>query len=48
MSFGAIAKQLETEGILSPTGRSTWQPSTARRIYQSATAAAVPEEVSAR
>lgn len=39
LSFGRIARALETEGILSPAGRPTWQPSTVRRIYQSATAA---------
>jgi DNA invertase Pin-like site-specific DNA recombinase len=38
LSFGAIAKALEAEGILSPAGRPTWQTSTVRRIYQSATA----------
>jgi DNA invertase Pin-like site-specific DNA recombinase len=38
LSFGRIARALETEGILSPAGRPTWPPSTVRRIYQSATA----------
>jgi len=38
LSFGRIARALEIEGILSPAGRPTWQPSTVRRIYQSATA----------
>jgi DNA invertase Pin-like site-specific DNA recombinase len=39
LSFGRIARALETEAILSPAGRPTWQASTVRRIYQSATAA---------
>jgi len=39
LSFGRIARALETEAILSPAGRPTWQVSTVRRIYQSATAA---------
>nr|WP_313774280.1 recombinase family protein [Mycobacterium sp.] len=38
LSFGRIARALETEAILSPAGRPTWQASTVRRIYQSATA----------
>lgn len=38
LSFGAIGKALEGEGILSPAGRPNWQTSTVRRIYQSATA----------
>lgn len=37
LSFGRIARALETESILSPAGRPTWQASTVRRIYQSAT-----------
>lgn len=40
LSFAKIATALEAEGILSPAGRSNWQSSTVRRIYQSATAAA--------
>ena len=36
LSFDRIARALEAEGILSPAGRPTWQPSTVRRIYQSA------------
>lgn len=39
LSFAKIAAALEAEGILSPAGRPTWQPSTVRRIYASATAA---------
>ncbi|MCV7385374.1 recombinase family protein [Mycolicibacter longobardus] len=39
LSFGAIAKALESDGVLSPAGRPNWQTSTVRRIYQSATAA---------
>jgi DNA invertase Pin-like site-specific DNA recombinase len=38
LSFGRIARALEAEAILSPAGRPTWQASTVRRIYQSATA----------
>lgn len=38
-SFDSIAKTLAGDGVLSPAGRPTWQPSTVRRIYQSATAA---------
>lgn len=45
LSFAKIAAALETEGILSPSGLRTWQPSTVRRIYASATAAT---EVGAR
>jgi DNA invertase Pin-like site-specific DNA recombinase len=37
LSFDRSAGALGAEGILSPTGRATWQPSTVRRIYQSAT-----------
>lgn len=37
LSFARIATALEAEGILSPAGRPTWQPSTVRRIYASAT-----------
>lgn len=39
LSFAKIASALEAEGILSPSGKATWQPSTVRRIYASATAA---------
>jgi DNA invertase Pin-like site-specific DNA recombinase len=39
LSFDRIASALTTEGILSPAGRPTWQSSTVRRIYQSASAA---------
>lgn len=39
LSFAKIATALEAEGIPSPAGRPTWQPSTVRRIYASATAA---------
>lgn len=38
LSFAKIASALEAEGILSPSGKATWQPSTVRRIYASATA----------
>lgn len=37
LSYARIARSLETEGILSPAGLPNWQPSTVRRIYQSAT-----------
>ncbi len=40
LSFDRIASALTAEGVLSPAGRPTWQPSTVRRIYQSASAAA--------
>lgn len=40
LSFGRIARALEAEAILSPAGRPSWQSSTVRRIYQSASAAA--------
>jgi DNA invertase Pin-like site-specific DNA recombinase len=46
LSFGRIAHALEAEAILSPAGRPTWQPSTVRRIYQSATATGELEAVS--
>jgi DNA invertase Pin-like site-specific DNA recombinase len=37
MSYDAIAQTLTEAGILSPLGRPTWQSSTVRRIYTSAT-----------
>ncbi|WP_313901622.1 recombinase family protein [Mycobacterium sp. SMC-2] len=39
LSFAKIATTLAAEGILSPAGLPTWQTSTVRRIYASATAA---------
>lgn len=39
-TFGAIATALGAEGVLSPTGLLTWQASTVRRIYRSASAVA--------
>lgn len=36
-SFDEIARALEAEAVLSPAGRRNWQPSTVRRIYNSAT-----------
>lgn len=33
--YDAIARELESAGELSPTGRPTWQASTVRRIYNS-------------
>lgn len=38
LSFAKIANALEAEGIVSPAGLPTWQTSTVRRIYASATA----------
>jgi DNA invertase Pin-like site-specific DNA recombinase len=38
-TYERIARVLSAEGILSPLGKATWQASTVRRIYQSATAA---------
>lgn len=38
-SFGSIARTLTDEGVLSPAGKPTWQPSTVRRIYNAAEAA---------
>lgn len=38
-SFQAIAVDLGTDGILTPTGRTTWSESVVRRAYQSAVAA---------
>lgn len=35
-SFGAIARSLTTDCILSPQGRPHWQPSTVRRVYDRA------------
>jgi DNA invertase Pin-like site-specific DNA recombinase len=35
-SYGRIARALTNEGVLSPAGRVSWQPSTVRRIYTSA------------
>lgn len=35
LSFARIARTLTTEGVLSPAGRSTWQESTVRRLFQS-------------
>lgn len=37
LSFWNIAKSLTAEGVLSPTGLPTWQESTVRRAYVSAT-----------
>ncbi len=39
LTYDRIARALSTEGILSPLGKTTWQPVTVRRIYQSATTA---------
>lgn len=38
-TYDAIAAALTADGVLSPLGKPTWQPSTVRRIYASATAA---------
>lgn len=40
-TYDAVAAALTAEGIFSPLGKPTWQPSTVRRIYASATAVAV-------
>lgn len=37
-TYDAIAAALTADGVLSPLGKPTWQPSTVRRIYASATA----------
>lgn len=47
LSFDRIARALTTEGILSPAGRPSWQSSTVRRIYQSASATTDVERVGA-
>jgi len=47
LSYQRIANALTTEGILSPAGRPTWQSSTVRRIFQSATATRESEAVPA-
>ena len=39
-TYERIARVLSAEGILSPLGNQTWQASTVRRIYQSASARA--------
>jgi DNA invertase Pin-like site-specific DNA recombinase len=44
LSFDRIARALTAEGVLSPAGRPTWQSSTVRRIYQSASTASENEE----
>lgn len=36
-TYERIARALTAEGILSPLGKATWQASTVRRIYTSAT-----------
>lgn len=36
-SYSRIARQLTSEGLLSPTGLNVWQESTVRRAYASAT-----------
>jgi DNA invertase Pin-like site-specific DNA recombinase len=36
-TFAGIARSLTGEGVLSPAGKPTWQASTVRRIYNSAT-----------
>lgn len=39
LTYDAIASALMAEKVLSPLGKPTWQPSTVRRIYASATTA---------
>ncbi|WP_081625480.1 recombinase family protein [Mycobacterium sp. 141] len=41
LTYDAIASALTADNVLSPLGNPTWQPSTVRRIYTSATAEAV-------
>lgn len=41
-SFGQIAADLTADGVLSPTGLTTWHESTVRRAYASATATITP------
>ena len=41
LTYDAIASALTAANVLSPLGKPTWQPSTVRRIYTSATAQAV-------
>jgi hypothetical protein len=41
LTYDAIASALTAENLLSPLGKPTWQPSTVRRIYTSATTAQV-------
>jgi DNA invertase Pin-like site-specific DNA recombinase len=36
-TYDAIASELTAESVLSPLGKPSWQPSTVRRIYTSAT-----------
>ncbi len=43
-TYERIARALSAEGILSPLGKPTWQASTVRRIFQSATAEADLEQ----
>lgn len=40
-TYDAIAAALAADGVLSPLGRPTWQPSTVRRIYRAATSSEV-------
>ena len=44
LSYARIARALEAEKILSPAGRPTWQSSSVRRIYQTATTATDTEQ----
>lgn len=41
-SFARIARELTTEGVLTPTGLPSWHESTVRRAYTTATREAVP------
>ena len=44
-SYAKIARTLTDEGVLSPEGRPTWQPSTVRRIYNSVAEARATQTV---
>ena len=41
-SFGAIARALSADGVLSPQGRPGWQESTVRRLYAAAATVVAP------
>jgi hypothetical protein len=45
-SFGAIARELTDAGTPAPAGGATWQESTVRRIYASATSTTPAREAS--
>lgn len=43
LSYARIARALTAEGVLSPAGFTIWQPSTVRRIYNSASSESAKE-----